>query len=82
MARIDTLKLDHPRMPAFDLRKVGHKTIYADRGEVYELGLSGFGFDVSRPLSFEDLIAIRDWCNEVIAVDGASLPASELMGAE
>lgn len=77
MARIETLKLDHKRMPALDLRKVGYRTIHADQSEHYELGLSGYGFEVSRPLSLDDLIAIRDWCSEVIAADGEVMQAAE-----
>jgi len=70
MARIETLKLDHPNMPAFDLCRVGHRVTGAASGEIYTVGLSGFGFEIDRPLSLDDLILIRDWCNEVIAADG------------
>ena len=74
MPRIETLKLDHPTMPDLDLCRVGHKSIGARTGEIYSLGLSGYGFEIDRPLSLDDLAAIRDWCIEVIVAD-AEVPA-------
>lgn len=69
MPRIEALSLDHQRMPAITLRRVGYKTVFAGSGEVYQIDLSSHGVDVYRALSLDDLISIRDWCNEAIAAD-------------
>lgn len=77
MANIETLKIDHKRMPEIEMRKVGYRSIYANDGELYQIALSAHGVDVTRTLTMEDLISIRDWCNEVIAVDGEVMVAAE-----
>ncbi|MDQ0505988.1 hypothetical protein [Xanthobacter agilis] len=39
----------------------------------FELRLSGAGADIARPLTVEDVQAIRDWCDLALAAHGSAL---------
>lgn len=75
--KLEALSLDHDRMPALELRCPGYKPILAKPGEDFQIALSGWGFDVTRPLTVDDLREIRDWCDRAIEQTEAIAVAAE-----
>lgn len=72
---IKPLTLSHKNMPELELREPGYKPMLSARGEVFQIALSGYGFDVTRPLTVEDLMEIRDWCVAAIGSEAMGVAA-------